>query len=143
MRFQQAAYYQANKLACDSRNLKNQEKYTGQRSVAAKKRYIENKEEYRSQRKEYYSNNKGKWTAYEAKRKAAKLQRTPSWSETDQIRGLYEFSRWLTQEYGREIHVDHDYPLQGKLVSGLHVIDNLQLMYAEDNLTKANSFKVA
>jgi hypothetical protein len=36
------------------------------------------------------------------------------------------------------IHVDHKYPLQGKIVSGLHVPESLRVVRAGSNLKKGN-----
>lgn len=70
---------------------------------------------------------------YRARRRAALLQRTPAWSEHDAIRQFY-----LACPPG--CHVDHIIPLRGKLVSGLHVLKNLQYLSSTDNMKKLNKF---
>lgn len=77
-----------------------------------------------------------------AKRRAARLRRTPSWADMDAIRSFYDEARRLTIETGVEHHVDHDIPLQGKLVSGLHVHNNLQILTGSENSRKKNRFEV-
>ena len=80
-----------------------------------------------------------------AKRRAAKLQRTPKWlSEQDLkvIKGFYSIAQMLSKVNNEEWHVDHKIPLQGKMVSGLHVPSNLQLMRGIDNETKRNEYCV-
>lgn len=73
--------------------------------------------------------------AVEARRRAAKLQRTTAWSELESIK---EFYKNCPSGY----HVDHIIPLQGKNVSGLHVLSNLQYLLASENFKKSNNFNV-
>lgn len=72
---------------------------------------------------------------YTAKRRAAKLQRTPAWADHEAIKAMY-----ISCPEG--YHVDHIVPLQGKLISGLHTDENLQYLTAKDNLAKSNKFEV-
>jgi hypothetical protein len=92
--------------------------------------------------REYQKANKGKCNAKNAKRRASRLQATPKWANLKQIEGTYKLAQYLTEEHGRQIHVDHIVPLQNPLVCGLHVEDNLQLLYADENLSKSNKFEV-
>ena len=80
-----------------------------------------------------------------AKRRAAKIQRTPNWlTEQDLkvIKAFYSIAQMLSKVNNEEWHVDHKIPLQGKIVSGLHVPSNLQLMRGIDNETKRNEYYV-
>lgn len=96
--------------------------------------------------KKYRKENKPLINFWASNRRAAKIERTSSWlTETDNavILAMYERARQLTKETGVEHHVDHIIPLQGSLVSGLHVPENLQILTAAENLEKSNSFKAA
>jgi hypothetical protein len=80
-----------------------------------------------------------------AKRRASKLQRTPSWlTEFDllKIKCYYQVAAMRTRESGENWHVDHIIPLQGKNVCGLHVPSNLQIIPAIENMRKNNHFEV-
>lgn len=77
-----------------------------------------------------------------AKRRAAKLKRTPPWADIEAIRTIYEEARRLTVATGTQHHADHDIPLQGDLVSGLHVHNNLQILTGPENSRKRNRFEV-
>jgi len=79
----------------------------------------------------------------QGKRRAAKLQRTPVWADAAQIAVYYKIAANLTRAMGRPYEVDHFIPLQGKLVSGLHVQNNLQVLTMEENCRKLNSFEGA
>ena len=78
-----------------------------------------------------------------AKRRAIKLKRTPSWLTEDDLwmmQEAYSLAKEREQYTGIKWHVDHVIPLQGKLVSGLHVPNNLQVITAYDNLSKSNKY---
>lgn len=76
------------------------------------------------------------------KRRAKKLQRTPPWANMRAILVFYEEAARLTAETGAPHHVDHVIPLQGRLVSGLHVETNMQILTGVDNIRKRNRFEV-
>jgi hypothetical protein len=82
----------------------------------------------------YKKANPHKVNACLAKRRAAKLQRTPAWADHDRIANTYR----LAADFGLE--VDHIVPLQGKLVSGLHTHHNLQLLTPTENVRKHAKF---
>jgi hypothetical protein len=90
--------------------------------------------EYRATRKAWEAKNKDVICYHSAKRRAAKLQRTPSWADELVIQMIYE-------DCPEGHHVDHIYPLQGENVSGLHVAWNLQYLTPEENMSKGNRYE--
>ena len=114
-------------------------------ALKTKQWYQDNKEQRLSKSKKWSSANKGKKAAYMAKRRATIEQRTVTWADKQYISDLYENAaeaNTLFKHYGISFHVDHIVPLNGALVSGLHTEDNLQVLSAQDNLTKSNSYEV-
>ena len=76
------------------------------------------------------------------RRAQAIRERTPAWADRDAIEAIYDEARRLSQATGVPHHVDHDYPVRGELVSGLHVHQNLRILTGADNLKKSNSFEI-
>jgi hypothetical protein len=66
-------------------------------------------------------------------RQAGLKQRMPVWADRVAIQKIYEGC-----PPGH--HVDHEIPLHGKTVSGLHVESNLQYLPAHENAVKAASW---
>lgn len=98
------------------------------------KKYADkNRQSMRDRNNKFSSSEKQKPinNARAARRRAAKLKRTPSWLTREQlfeIQVFYTEAQRLTKETGELYTVDHIEPLQGENVSGLHVPWNLQVL---------------
>jgi hypothetical protein len=104
------------------------------------------KEKAKKRNSEWVKNNPAKNSFKNTKRKSAMLRRTPEWLSAEhliEISHIYQTAAKLTKETGVAHHVDHVVPLQGKLVSGLHVPWNLRAIPAIENIQKHNLFKPA
>lgn len=77
--------------------------------------------------------NLGKNRARVSRRRAALLQRMPAWADLKAIRQFYTACP-------KGMTVDHIIPLNGKEVSGLHVVENLQYLTPSDNSSKKNHY---
>lgn len=89
--------------------------------------------------------NKGRIVANKAKYRATKRNRTPHWlTDKDYLvmRCIYSVAQMYTRESGEPWHVDHDIPLNGKYVSGLHVPSNLRIIRGVENQIKNSKYEV-
>lgn len=109
-------------------------------------RYLLQKERIAALNKRWKEQNRHKHAAKETRRRAAKIQRMPSWLDADglwMIEQAYELAALRTKMLGMSFEVDHIIPLQGKRVSGLHVPENIQVILATENRKKHNRFEVS
>jgi hypothetical protein len=104
--------------------------------------YSNNKEEILERNKKWKLKNKDKTREYSAQRRTILEQAVVSWRNQDKINNIYKQAKELEDRDGIKRHVDHIVPLNGKEVSGLHVENNLQILTAEENLKKSNSFQI-
>jgi hypothetical protein len=112
----------------------------------ARVRYHQKKQWNADRKKVYKSQHKHLTNANASKRRAALLQRIPIWqTEFDElkIKCIYSVAAMLSRVNNEPWTVDHIIPLQGKIVSGLHVPCNLQLMRARENEAKRNKYEIA
>ena len=84
----------------------------------------------RSQEKHYHN-----ILARNAQYRVERAKRSVLWADQEKIKDFY-------QNCPKGMHVDHILPLKGELVSGLHVLGNLQYLTPHDNLSKGNSFDI-
>lgn len=135
---------------------RNREKLKQQRAeyyANNKEREIENMRKWKEENaeyvldyaKQYALDNPEKRNAAQMKRHAKKVSASildgDEWNDFV-LEEIYSLRKTRTDETNVMWHVDHIVPLQGKLVSGLHVWNNLRLITAKQNLCKNNSFEV-
>jgi hypothetical protein len=111
----------------------------------ALKYYYADLDASRLKQRQRQKNNLGIFAANAAKRRSAKLLRTPKWLSEDDLwmmKEAYQLANLRTKMFGFKWHVDHVVPLQGNNVSGLHVPWNLQVIPGALNISKLNSFEV-
>jgi len=137
----QAKYYKKNRESIAASHAKY--KKENREAVAAKNaEWVQaNREAHAAFMAKWNKANPDKRRASKAKRRAAELQRTPSWVDFEAIKAVYAEAKRLESLDGITRHVDHKLPLQGKLVSGFHIASNLQILTAHENLSKSNHFE--
>lgn len=121
----------------NSKNIANEES-----RLYHKNYYNSNKQLVLGKRKRYAASNPDKINALIAKRRSSKAQRTPAWANLVEIQKVYRECSLISKSTGVEHHVDHIIPLHGKLVCGLHVHTNLQILTGSENCSKSNTFEI-
>lgn len=135
-------------------NERRKEKPKSEAAKAAARRYYEkNKKEVLARaaarpkhityayKQKYKEANPELYKALTSVRKRRHRNATPKWvtaEEKKAMRQLYIEAQRLTKLTGVRYVVDHDYPLQGETICGLHVLSNLKVMTQEENLKKSN-----
>lgn len=121
---------------CQRESTKSQyKKYTKQKNLETHLYRVANREKARAIQRNYYSRNKEKIRAGQTLTRATRLLRVPKWSQKDIILDFY-------LACPKDCHVDHIIPLQGRLVSGLHVFENLQYLTESENKSKGNKYSL-
>lgn len=109
--------------------------------VAAKARFrAQNKEKCAAYEEAYRLRNLHKMAKKTSDRRAAELKAIPKWADHDAMRALYALAARKSRRSGMDHHVDHIVPLRSKLVCGLHVHTNLQVLSGAENCRKNNKF---
>ena len=94
-----------------------------------------NAERCKQWRLDFVAKNPEKKRAYVNAYRRRLKQQMPLWANKQKICELYYQASCLN------LTIDHVIPLKGKLVCGLHVENNLQLLSREDNSKKHNMFQ--
>jgi hypothetical protein len=140
---QQAEYCRKNRdiriekvKAWREKNSQRKKEYTAEHYAKNRQRILDAGRARRAKQKDVVA-------ARAAFKRAERNKRTPSWLSAEDkrnMRKIYAFAAEMSRAYGFEWHVDHIRPLHGKLVSGLHVPENLQVIPASANRQKSNTF---
>lgn len=137
--------YTANKTCCECANaIANKTKAKDrQKYVASSVKWGRlNPEKKNAQHLKANRKNPARRNLWTANYRSAKDQRQPIWLTSGQIfemESVYTYCSAL-RNCGLDYHVDHIVPLRGKIVSGLHVPWNLQVILGSDNVKKGNRF---
>ena len=79
-------------------------------------------------------------TSHGKRRRAKEKRATPPWARSgeiwQQIRAIYKQAKYLTATTGEQHDVDHIVPLDGKIVCGLNVPWNMQVLHWLPNARK-------
>lgn len=126
--------------------LATSEEYRQAERARIREYHANNPEKVRSWARAYAQANPGRLNAKAKRYVLTREQRTPQWLTVDDlwlIEQAYDLAVLRTRVLGFPWHVDHVVPLHGRLVSGLHVPHNLQVIPAQTNRSKSNRYEPA
>ena len=103
-----------------------------------RKSYYKNRLKRIAKSRRWNVENKERFAAREAARRAAQKSATPSWVDPTKMEAIYAEAAQRSSQTGTPHHVDHIVPLKNNRVCGLHVPWNLQVLTAFENQSKNN-----
>ncbi|MGE5524340.1 MAG: hypothetical protein ACM3SS_11540 [Rhodospirillaceae bacterium] len=95
-------------------------------------------EDHRKRAREWWSNNRHRSNEKRMAYHARKINATPKWANKFFIQEAYHLAQLRTEMTGIPWQVDHIVPLRSKVVCGLHVERNLQVIPRSANYSKGN-----
>lgn len=110
-------------------------------SERASKKYKDNPEKAKQRARTWRIENRDRHNASCMQRYLSKIQAVPPWLSEFMQLGIAEFyskAKMLSELTGVPHEVDHIVPIRGKLVCGLHVPWNLQVITESANCSKKN-----
>lgn len=126
----QKAYYADNREA----RLLYAERWRAANPEYATELYQANASKQRAASRDWRKANPDRRRVQEIARRAVS-RRIPAWADRAAMAAIYRYAR-IMRDLGIDCHVDHEVPLRGKTVNGLHVHTNLTVLPAEVNLRK-------
>ena len=103
-------------------------------------RWHNNKPREQARFKSWAAKHTAEQAARQSSRRCLRLQAMPKWVCQKSIKTVYSLKANLQKARGIIYHVDHIIPLKHKLICGLHVPWNLQILTAGENSKKKNHF---
>ena len=111
----------------------------------------QNKNHYNNNKEDHYARNRRVLAARKARdpawanawnvwKKMKEAKRVAPWAKFSDTVCFYREAHELTARTGIQHEVDHIIPLRSKAVSGLHCVENLQVLTAAANNAKGASF---
>ena len=118
-------------------NLDNQKLHRDSANIRNRRYAAKNREKLALKNAEWARNNPDKIAEKVARRRSAKINAMPVWANRTLIKAVYREASHM-RNMGRDVHVDHVVPLQGRNVCGLHIHENLEIINAHTNRSKYN-----
>lgn len=143
-----SVYRQANKSQIESYREQNRDYYRAKnqewRAAHPERIKERNAAQYRANRgvniqrvRNWQQANPDKHCEIQVRRYASIKSSQPSWADRNAIASVYKTAAEMRKS-GLDVHVDHIVPLRSKLVCGLHVQSNLQIIDRKLNVIKNN-----